>query len=121
MDIGTQDNILSIMNYIKTVKVKGNVDIGEACFWWKLGDVELHFCIDPDETTVSYYRKGHTKTSLGHFHKDNSDVVNLIQDINSESKMIQITVSFLCSNFSIINKTAPKKKSWFLCRRYYSC
>ncbi|MGN1207746.1 MAG: hypothetical protein ACI4SP_05550 [Eubacteriales bacterium] len=121
MDNSGQDDILSIMNYIKTVNLKGKVDIEEHFFWWNLGNIELYFCIDTNETTVSYYRNGHKLHYLGHFHIDNSDVVNLIQDINSESKIIQITYSFLGSGFSVIDKTAEKKKSWFLCRRYYSC
>lgn len=121
MDSSGQDDRLSIMNYIKTIKLKGNVDIEEDGFWWDLGNIKLYFCIDKYETILSYYYKGHKLRYLGHFHEVNSDVVNLIQDINSESRIIQITDSFFDSSFSIIDKTAERKKSRFLCRHYYSC
>lgn len=119
MDNCSKDEISSIMNYVKSAKLKGSVDVGEEWFCWNLGDVELHFCMDEYETTVSYYRSGHK--TISHFHTDNSEVVKLIQEINCESKMVQITASVLYSSFSIINKTDKKEKSWFLCRRYYSC
>lgn len=121
MDNCSQDEVSSIINYVKSAKLKGSVDVGEEWFWWNLGDVELYFCIDKYDTTVSYFRNGHKTILIGHFHVDNSEVVKLVQDINCESKMVQITASVLFSSFSIINKTDKKKKSWFLCRRYYSC
>lgn len=111
--------ILSIMNYVKTAKLKGSVKIEENQFSWYLGDIRLIFYMDLRETTVEYYRlKG--KMPIGHFHEDNSEVIKLIEDINCDGKMILITDTWLGSAIRLVDKSEKKKKSRFFVRRYYS-
>lgn len=120
MDVSNQDEILSIIEYVKSAKLKGNIKIEENAFIWELGDVCLHFYIDYCETTIEYFGRKNKICSVGHFHEDNSSVVELINDINCESNMVEISVSFLGSSFNLLDKTTKKKKSWFFVRRYYS-
>ena len=115
-----RNEALLIMEYVKSAKLKGKVDIGKDWFWWDLGGIHLYFGVDFRETIVEYHRRKSRINSIGHFHMDHSDVINLIKEINSEDKTVQITASPLWSSFDIIDSTAPKKKSWFLIRRYYS-
>ncbi|MDE6442342.1 MAG: hypothetical protein K2L12_06300 [Clostridia bacterium] len=100
--------------------LKGKVDIGKDLLWWELGNIKLNFSVDIDETLVTYYHCKRKSKYIGHMHLDNCDLINLINDINSENKMVKITVSFLGSTFDVIDKNIKKKKSWFLVRRYYS-
>ena len=109
-----------IMEYVKSAKLKGKMDIGKDWFWWDLGGIHLYFGVDFRETTVEYHRHKSRINSIGHFHVGNCDVINLIKEINSEDKTVQITASPLGSSFTLIDNTSPKKKSRFLIRRYYS-
>lgn len=120
MDIDNQDNISAIMEYVNTADLKGRVEIKENSIWWHLGDVILEFCVDPRETTVLYYCRKKKPHYIGHFHEDHSAIIPLIQDINSEDKIVCITSIFGESNIKLINKDTPKKKSRFFVRRYYS-
>ena len=121
MSVNNKDEVLAIMEFIKSANLKGNVEItGDDEFLWDLGGVFLRFLIDNGETTVLYsHRKSHL-FEIGHFHEDNCDVISLIQDINSEDKRVHIAVLLDGSNFSIEHKTEKKKKSWVLVRHYYS-
>ncbi len=111
---------LSIMEYVKSAKLKGNVEIiNDDQFVWDLGGLYLRFLPDTAETTVVYSKRKKQGFEIGHFHEDNCDVVNLMQDINRDDKRIHI-VSFLGSAFYIEDKTKKKKKSWLLVRHYYS-
>ena len=109
-----------IVEYVKSAKLKGKMDIGKDWFRWDLGSIYLYFGVDLRETTVEYHRRKSRINSIGHFHVDNCNVINLIKEINCEDKTIQITTSPLGSSFTLIDNKAPKKKSWFLIRRYYS-
>lgn len=114
------DEFLSIIEYVKSAKLKGNLEIiNDNEFIWDLGGLYLRFLLDNGETTVLYSKRKSQFFDIGHFHEDNCDVINLIQDINSEDKRIHI-VSFLGSAFHIEDKTKKKKKSWLLVRHYYS-
>lgn len=120
MKIESKDEVLAIMEYVKSTNLKGTVEIGENYFWWNLGDVELYFGLDLTETKVEYYRRKNKLLYLGHAHFENSDVLTFIRDVNDENKMLQITVTPLFFTLSVIDTTAKQKKSWFLVRRYYS-
>ena len=120
MDFDSQENTSAIMQYVKTTKLKGSVEIKGDSFWWYLGDVILEFFIDPRETTVLYYCRKKKPHYIGHFHEDHSAIIPLIQDINSEDKMVCITVYFGGSDIKLISKDTPKKKSRYFVRRYYS-
>lgn len=115
------DKVLDIMEYIKSTNLKGNVEIkGDDNFLWDLDGVILNFLIGNRETTVLYANRKNILFKIGHFHEDNCDVLNLIQDINSENNRVHITVLFCGSNFEIEHKTEKKKKSWLFVRHYYS-
>ena len=111
----------SIIDFVKATTLKGQVDVGDNFFRWELGDVELHFCIDLEETIVEYYSHfGEKIKCVGHTHVDNCDLINLIQDINNESNMIKITASLLGSSFAVVDKNSKKEKSTLFVRRLYS-
>ena len=121
MSVNNKDEVLAIMEFIKSANLNGNVEItGDDEFLWDLGGVFLRFLIDNGETTVLYSRRKSHLFEIGHFHEDNCDVISLIQDINSEDKRVHIAVLLGGSNFSIEHKTEKKKKSWVLVRHYYS-
>ncbi len=115
-----KDVISSIIEFVKSTKLKGNVEIDEKSFWWNLENIKLCFYLDIDETSIEYYRcKKNKAIYLGHTHYDTSEVLNLIQDINDKNKILKITVTPLFQTFSVIDR-AKKKKSGFFIRRYYS-
>ena len=118
-----QDEINAIMEYISSTNLKGRVEIGDNdSFWWHLGGVSLSFHIGSGETTIEYGRYNWKHFPIGHLHVDNSDLIQMIKEIDSESKMVEISSALpLGSSFAIIDKTRKKKKSWLLIRRYYSC
>ncbi len=120
MNVGNGDEVLAIMEYIKSANLKGSVEIGNNEFLWDLGGVFLRFAIDVRETTVFYLHRKSQLLNIGHFHEDNFNVISLINEINSEDKRVQITVHPLGDSFSIINKTDKKKRSWLIVRYYYS-
>lgn len=121
MSADNKDEVLVIMEYLKSANLKGTAEIiGDDDFLWDLGGIYLRFLIDIRETTVLYSRRKSQFFEIGHFHEDNSCVTSLIQDINSEDKIVHVAVLFGVSNFSIEPKTEKKKKSWLLVRHYYS-
>ena len=121
MSVNNKDEVLAIMEFIKSANLKGNIEIiDDNEFLWDLGGVFLRFLVDNRETTVLYSRGKSHFFEIGHFHEVNCDVISLIQDINREDKRIHIAVLLGGSNFSIEHKTEKKKKSWVLVRHYYS-
>ena len=121
MSVNNKDEVLAIMEFIKSANLKGNIEITDDNeFLWDLGGVFLRFLVDNRETTVFYSRGKSHFFEIGHFHEVNCDVISLIQDINSEDKRIHIAVLLGGSNFSIVHKTEKQKKSWVLVRHYYS-
>jgi hypothetical protein len=121
MSANNKDEVLAIMEFIKSANLKGNVEITDDDeFLWDLGGVFLRFLIDNGETTVLYSRRKSHLFEIGHFHEDNCNVISLIQDINSEDKRVHIAALLGCSDFGIEHKTKKKKKSWVLVRHYYS-
>ena len=117
MDNGHND-ILSVINRIKSANLKGKTDFGADCFSWDLGNVRLCFLFDSWETTVMYY--GPNRLFSGHFHSDNEDLIDLINDINSKDHIIAVTFSLFGSTFEIKNRTDRRKRSNLFVRRYYS-
>ncbi len=112
---------LDIMKYVNSANLKGEVEIiGDGIILWDLDGVCLKFFVDDRETTILYSRRKNMFFEIGHFHKDICDVINLIQDINSEDNIVHITAFLGSSRFAIEHKTEKKKKSWFLVRHYYS-
>lgn len=106
------DEIKPIIEYVKSTKLKGNVEIiSDDQFIWDLGNLYLRFLLDNHETTVLYSKKKSQIFEIGHFHEDNRDTLNLIQAINSENKRVHI-VSFFGSIFYVEDKIKKKKKSW---------
>ncbi|MBO4990353.1 MAG: hypothetical protein J6D37_08495 [Clostridia bacterium] len=118
-----QSDVASIMEYVKSATLKGSTQIAETWFLWNLGEISLHFILDERETTVEYFRHDDQKNAIGQIQKENSEVIGLIEEINSEDKMVLITRSLLnfCNTFAVVDKAAEKKKSSFFVRRYYSC
>ena len=58
MSVNNKDEVLAIMEFIKSANLKGNVEItGDDKFLWDLGGVFLRFLIDNSETTVLYSRR----------------------------------------------------------------
>ena len=111
----------SIIDYVKSINFKGKISFEAYGFRWDLGTLSLAFISNSGETTIEYK---HKLISLGHIHVDNEEVIDLINQINREDKMIQITASCFGafgSSFKIVDKTAKKKKSCLFIRRYYSC
>lgn len=117
MDNGS-DEILSIINHIKAANLKGKTDFGADFFSWDLGNVHLCFLFDSWETTVMYY--GPNRLFSGHFHRDNEDVIDLIDKINSKDTIIAVTFSLLGSKFEIKSRTDRRKRSNLFVLRYYS-
>lgn len=120
MNMENENDVLAIMEYVKTAKLKGSVEIGKDEFLWDLGGIFLRFTIDNLETTVIYARRKSQRFGIGHFHEDNCDVISLINEINNEDKIVQVTVHPLGSSFCIVNKTDRRKKNWVIVRHYYS-
>lgn len=120
MNTDNNNEVLTIMEYVKTTNLKGSVEIGETDFWWNLRGVFLHFMIDDRETTVCYSHRKSQLFDIGHFHEDNCNVISLIQDINSADNRVHITVLLGGSHFGIEQKTDKKKKSWSFVHHYYS-
>ena len=121
MSVNNKDEVLAIMEFIKSANLKGNVEItGDDEFLWDLGGIFLRFLVDNRETTVLYSRRKSKLFEIGHFHEDNCNVISLIQDINSEDKRVHIAALLGCSDFGMEHKTEKKKKSWVLVRHYYS-
>lgn len=115
-----RDEIKPIIQYVKSTKLKGNVEIiADDQFIWDLGNLYLRFLLDNNETTVLYSKKKNQIFEIGHFHENNRDTINLIQAINEEDKRIHI-VSFFGSIFYVEDKIKKKKRSWLLVRHYYS-
>ena len=115
------DKSLDIIEYVKSINLKGKAEIiGDDTILWDLDGVCLKFLIDDRETTVLYSRRKKMVYAIGHFHEDNCDVINLVQDINSEDNRVHITAFLGSSNFEIECKTEKKKKSWLFVRHYYS-
>ena len=121
MSVDNNDEVLTIMKFVKSANLKGTVEIiGDDEFSWDLDGVFLRFLIDNRETTVLYSRHKRQLFEIGHFHEDNCNVISLIQDINTEDKRVHIAVLLGGSNFGIEHKTEKKKKSWLFVRHYYS-
>ncbi|MDE7395765.1 MAG: hypothetical protein K2M95_06580 [Clostridiales bacterium] len=120
MNVENENEALAIMEYVKTADLKGNVEIGKDEFLWDLGGIFLRFAIELRETTVFYSRRKSQLFGIGHFHLEHADVINTIQEINREDRIVRITVDPLGSSFCIVNKTDKKKKSWLIVRHYYS-
>ena len=121
MSVGNKEEVLAVMEFVKSAKLKGTVEIiSDYEFLWDLDGVFLRFFVDNNETTVSYSLRKSLLFEIGHFHEDNCNVISLIQDINSEDKRVHIAALLGCSNFGIEHKTKKKKKSWVLVRHYYS-
>lgn len=118
-----QSDVASIMDFVKSATLKGSTQIGETWFLWELGEITLHFNVEESQTTVEYFRHDDPKNAIGQIQKENSEVIGLIEAINSKDKMVFITRSLLnvCNSFAVVDKSAEKKKSGFFVRRYYSC
>ena len=118
----SQNEVLTIIEYVKSANLKGSVEINRESFWWNLGDVTLVFYLGDGETIVEYYHSKHIRFNLGHLHVNTSDLMKFIQDINCENKMVKISVfiPLLISKLTIVNKTVGKKRSGLFVRRYYS-
>lgn len=112
--------VSDIINYAKSAVHKGTVQIldDDDGFLWDLGDLKLEFRMDNNETTVNYFIKS-ARRGVEHFHVDNTDVIDLIRQIDDDNKRIMITKAFWGMKFDIVDKALPKKKSRFLRRRYY--
>ena len=121
MSVNNKDEVLAIMEFIKSANLKGNVEItGDNQFLWDLDGVFLRFLIDDRETTVVYSHRKSPLFDIGHFHEDNRDVISLTQNINNGNKRVHIAVLLGNGMFSVEHKTEKKKKSWVLVRHYYS-
>ena len=112
---------LTIINYVKNTRLKGNVEIiSDEEFLWDLGNIFLRFLLDNRQTTVLYSRRKNRFFEIGHFHEDNDGVLNLIKDINSENRRVHLTLYLLDSDFSGEDKTEKTKKNLLFIRHYYS-
>lgn len=118
-----QNQNLSIMDYVRSAKLKGEVDIGVYWFTWDLGGVYLRFTVFDNETDVSYFGDKVGEEPIGTLHKDNAELIQFIEEINDENKMVEIVKYFfgICTSFSVVDKSCGKKKSSLFARRYYSC
>ena len=112
--------VSDIINYAKFAVHKGTVQIldDDDGFLWNLGELKLEFRMDNNETTVNYFIKS-ARRGVDYFHVDNTDVIDLIRQIDDDNKTVMITETFWSLKFDIVDKTLPKKKSRFLRRRYY--
>ena len=111
----------SIIEYVKSAKLKGTISFKDYGFVWNLESLDLEFIFNNGEMVIAYYTGKNYSKSIGHEHVDNEDVIELIKEINREDKMVKITYFLGASMFDIVDKTEKRKKSWFLVRRYYSC
>lgn len=111
----------AIIDYVKSIKLKGNVSFENYGFRWELGSLILDFIANSGETVINYYKGTKKLIEIGHTHVNNEDVINMINEINREDKVVKITATFLGSTFEIVDKDAKRKKSRFLIHRYYSC
>ena len=113
--------VSDIVDYVKSANLKGKVEmIGDTEILWDLEGIYLRFLIDDRETTVLYSHRKNRFFEIGHFHEDNCDVINLLQDINGKDNRVHISAFLGCSNFGLEQKTEKKKKSWLFVRHYYS-
>lgn len=111
----------SIIDYVKSTNLKGKITFENYGFRWDLETISLMFISNSGEMEIDYYKRKNKLKLIGHLHVDNEDVIDVINEINREDKMIMITVTFLGSTFEIVDKDIKRKKSCFLIRRYYSC
>ena len=120
MSVDNEKELLAVIEFVKATKLKGTVEIiSDYEFLWDLDGIFLRFFVDNNETTVSYSRRKSLLFEIGHFHEDNCNVINLIQDINNENKRVHIC-TFLGSSFCVEDKLKKKKKSFLFIRHYYS-
>jgi len=121
MSVDDKEEVLAVMEFVKSAKLKGKVEIiSNDEFSWDLSGIFLRFLVDNGETTVLYSRRKSKLFEIGHFHEDNCNLISLLQDINSEDKRVHVATLWGCSVFRIEHKTEKKKKSWLLVRHYYS-
>ena len=111
----------TIIDYVKSTKLKGKVNFVNYGFKWDLEKLSLTFIFNSGETVIDYFKDKNKLVPIGHLHIDNEDVIDMIDEINREDKMVKITVTLFGSSFQIVDKAAKRKKSWLLIRRYYSC
>ena len=114
-------NNASIIDYVKSTNLKGKVSVVNFGFIWDLENLSLKFIFNSGETVIDYFKGKKNLISIGQLHVDNEDVIEMINEINREDKIVKITVTLLGSSFQIVDKASKRKKSWFLIRRYYSC
>ena len=113
MRVDNKEEVLAVMEFVKSAKLKGTVEIkSDNEFSWDLGGIFLRFLVDNHETTVLYSRRKSKLFEIGHFHEDNCNVISLIQDINSEDKRVHIAALLGCSDFGIEHKTEKKKRRY---------
>ncbi|MDE6585859.1 MAG: hypothetical protein K2K80_04175 [Clostridia bacterium] len=111
----------AIIDYVKSTNLKGKISFENYGFIWDLGSLSLIFICNSGEMQIEYCKRKNKLISIGHLHVDNEDVIDMINEINREDKMVKITTTFLGSTFEIVDKDSKRKKSWFLFRSYYSC
>ncbi len=102
-----------IIDYVKSIKLKGNVIFENYGFKWELENLSLSFIANSGETVINYYKGKKALIEIGHIHVNNEDVINLINEINHEDKMVKITATFLGSTFEVVDKNTKKKKVGF--------
>ena len=110
-----------IIDHVKSMHLKGEVSFENYGFRWELGGLSLAFIFNSGETVINYYKGKGRLVEIGHTHVDNEEVINMINEINRDDKMVKITATCLGSTFRIVDRTEKRKKSWLLVRRYYSC
>jgi len=112
-----------ILDYVRSAKMKGTVDVDDYGFTWDLGGVFFRFSVYDNQTDVDYFGDTHDDDPIGKFIKDNAEVLPFIEEINDENKMVAITKHFLdiCVTFEVVDKSTPKKQSGLFTRHYYSC
>ena len=120
MDNENKENseILSILEYIKSKNLQGKTALDESSFSWTLGDIRMRLLFDPLETTILYY--GKNRFIDGHFHLDNNEVIDLIEKLNSDEYVAEVSFSLFSSTFSVMKSTEKRKKSNIFVLRYYS-
>lgn len=85
------------------------------------GKISLEFIFNSGEIIINYFKRQNRLKPIGHMHINNEEIIDMINEINREDKVVRITATFFGSSFQIIEKATKRKKSWFLIRRYYSC
>lgn len=113
----------TILDYVRSAKMKGVVDVDDYGFTWDLEGVFFRFNVYENQTDVDYFGDTHDDEPIGKFIKDNAEVLPFIEEINDENKMVAITKYFLglCTSFEVVDKSTPKKQSDMFVRHYYSC